>query len=95
MSVDTVNQGLTRVRLALQMNWASFSEQGYQQMTSMMEVQRDFLMREDAAGFVSYTQERLAAEPDTMGFILGELFADLLGNEQATWEQFEKELHNA
>lgn len=92
MSVDTVNQALTCVRHNLQCNWASFSEAGFHKMMNILDVQRAMLMEEDAQGFIRYTQERLGADPDAVGFILEQLFEQLLGNPHATWEQFEQEL---
>ena len=92
MSVDTVNESLTRVRLSVQKNWTAFSEDSFRRMISIMDVQRDYLMREDARGFMSYTQERLGTDPDCVVFIMESLCQDLLGNERATWQEFEQEL---
>jgi hypothetical protein len=60
-----------------------------------IESMRDCLMQEDAAGFVQYVQSRLASYPDTMNGILEDLFEEILGNPDAMWEEFEKELHAA
>jgi hypothetical protein len=89
MSTDRVNSALTNVRLRIERNPQNFSSSGQSILLSMCGVMRDFLMKEDVAGFTSYTQARLASEPDAMDYLLEELF-DALSCQ--IWEDLEKKL---
>lgn len=92
MSVDTVNQSLTRVFQMTYRNREVWSLTGYRGRLLIMDTMRSFLMDEDAEGFIRYVQDRLGTHADAMAGILEDLFEDLLGNPQAVWEEFEAEL---
>lgn len=92
MSVDTVNECLTKVRLLTHKRKDFWSEEGYQLRTTLLDCMRQFLMDDDTPGFIAYTQARLGRYPDTMQGILEDLFAEVCGDERACWEEFEAKL---
>lgn len=77
MSVDTVNEALTTVRIRIQRNPSSYSEDSRRLLIAMCEVMRDFLMAEDVAGFNQYVNSELGGLPDAMPYLLDDLFAEL------------------
>jgi hypothetical protein len=77
MSVDTVNQALTAVRLSIAYNPDAFSPQGKEKLLFMAGSMRYYLMREDISGFDQYVDNALGSEPDAMSFLLDELFTTL------------------
>jgi hypothetical protein len=77
MSVDTVNYALTTVTRRYKNNPNNFSEQGQRKLIAICECMRDYLMKEDVAGFNNYVDAVLAREPDAADFILEDLFAEL------------------
>jgi len=92
MSVDSVNQALTKVRLHIQDTKALWGQDGTLSMVQHCEAMRSYLMSDDIEGFIAATQRMLGHSPDAMTEVLNMLFAEVCGNEQAVWEQFEEEL---
>lgn len=92
MSVDTVNEALTRIRRSFIGQEDLWGKDGVERLTSICEVMRSYLLQDDTEGFIAATQRMLGNNPDGMGEILNMLFADLCGDEQAVWEQFEEVL---
>jgi hypothetical protein len=84
MSIDTVNEALTAVRVRIAASTDnSFSVDGKQTLIDMCNVWRDKLMAAGLAtevviaNFNSSIDRYLAARPDTTVFLLDELFAEL------------------
>lgn len=92
MSVDTVNEALTKVRLSIRNHKAVWGWDGAHIMTLHCEAMRGYLMEDDVEGFIAATQRMLGYSPDSMTEVLNMLFAEVCGDERATWEQFEAEL---
>lgn len=88
MSVDTVNEALTKVRLSTHKHKDFWSEEGYRTRIAILECMRYDLMKDDIEGFIGYTQSCLGREPDAMSSILDDLFAEVCGDERACWEDF-------
>ena len=77
MSVDTVNEAVTRVRLRFNKYPDQFSSHGLCKLLAMCNILRDRLMAEDPAGFEFYIDSILAREPDAADFLLDALFEEL------------------
>lgn len=77
MSTDTINEALTTVRRRVETNKGLFGLHETSNVLTVFEVMRDFLMKEDIAGFEKYVEHKLRISPDTMDFILEELFSEL------------------
>ena len=92
MSVDSVNQALTKVRRSFIGQEDLWGDDGVARLTSICETMRSYLMADDTEGFIDATQRMLGQYPDGMGEVLNQLFAEVCGDEQAVWEQFEVEL---
>lgn len=92
MSVDTVNEALTKVRRSYLGREDLWGVDGVRKLTNLCDLMRDRLMADDEQGFIDLTQRLLGQHPDSMMEVLNSLFAELLGNEQAVWEEFEAEL---
>ena len=87
MSVDTVNQALTKVRLRIMADQSnSFSAAARLHLYTMCAVLRDDLMREDILWFDQHVNDYLARSPDATDYLLDELFAEL-GFPEGTREQ--------
>ena len=96
MSTDSVNEALTKVRRFIETKCKEFySEEGYANRLAICNMMRSYLMDEDVEGFIAYTQRQLGRTPDTMQDVLEQLFAEVLGNEDAVWEEFEAQLRAA
>lgn len=90
MSTDSVNESLTKVRRFIETKCKEFySEEGYAGRLAICNMMRSYLMDCDVEGFIAYTQRQLGRTPDTMQDVLQQLFAEVLGNEDAVWEEFE------
>lgn len=95
MSVDTVNEALTKVRRFIETKCKEcYSEEGYANRLAICNMMRSYLMDCDIEGFVAYTQRQLGRTPDTMQDVLQQLFAEVLGDEDAVWEEFEVALRS-
>ena len=92
MSVDTVNEALTRIHLSTIKYADQWSVETFHTRTGMMTVMRECLMKGDIDYFIKYTQMRLASHPDAMSGLLEDLFAEVCGDERAVWEDFEAKL---
>jgi len=77
MSSDTINEALTTVRRRVETNRGIFGLHETSAVLSTFECMRDYLMKEDIAGFEEYVSQKMAKSPDTMDFILEELFIEL------------------
>ena len=77
MSVDTVNQALTKVRIRLALNDAVFSRCARIKMLEIMGVLRYWLMKDNVPDFNIVVNNYLRNEPDCMDIILNELFQEL------------------
>lgn len=92
MSVDTVNQALTKVRLSIAYNPDAFSASGKEKLLYMAGCMRSHLLREDIEGFDNYVDNALGSEPDAMSYLLDDLFAEL-GFPEGVREQLTDELN--
>jgi hypothetical protein len=78
MSVDTVNQALTAVRLRIAYNTSNaFSPEGKERLLYMAGCMRYYLMREDIQAFNDFVDNALASSPDTTDYLLEDLFEEL------------------
>ena len=84
MSVDTVNQALTAVRLRISADQSnSFSIESKQRLLAMCNVLRDWLMINNPntavviADFNLVVNNYLRNQPDAADYLLDELFAEL------------------
>lgn len=95
MSVDTVNEALTKVRLRIRSMPDIWGVDGAERLCGICDVLRSYLMQDDTQGFIDCAQRLLARQPDSTMEVLQQLFAEVLGNEDAVWEEFEVELRRA
>ena len=78
MSVDTVNEALTAVRLRIAADQSnSFSREAKDLLLAMCSIMRDDLMKERINSFDLYIDSILARYPDAAAYLLDELFAEL------------------
>lgn len=92
MSVDTVNEALTKVRLFILNNFNSFTPEGQTKLLAIADCMRESLMKDDVKGFDQYVDSILAREPDAAVFILDELYLHLGFGEEGVREQLDAEL---
>lgn len=96
MSVDTVNEALTKVKLRICNNSEAFSVCARTRMHEMMGYMRCHLMQEDIEAFNHCINSWLQFEPQMscIEVILDELFAEL-GFPEGTRDQLDLELAKA
>jgi hypothetical protein len=78
MSVDTVNEALTRVRLRILKYPDNYSPEGFRKLLGMCECMRANLMAEDIKAFDDFIDDTLSREPDAADFLMEELFEELM-----------------
>ena len=93
MSIDTVNQALTTIRVRIGHDQAqAYSKDGKAKLLTMLGTMRYWLMGSSPEMFDTYIDNALASmESDAMSFILDELFAEL-GFPEGVREQLSAEL---
>jgi hypothetical protein len=78
MSVDTVNYALTTVTKHIRDDQGnSFSAEGKKRLLDIADCMRSYLIVEDVQNFNWYVDTSLGKHPDTMDYLLEELFEHL------------------
>lgn len=79
MSVDTVNYALSKVTRWIREDQSeAFSPDGKARLLAIADCMRSYLMTEDIENFNWYVDQCLAKHPDTMDFLMEELFDQLM-----------------